>query len=70
MPVGLAPSSASTTGWGDAVRAGDVLALVDSPDAAAMAAERRVALAKAELARKTYARGSQPLSGVSSFSVQ
>ncbi|CAJ0871563.1 MULTISPECIES: efflux RND transporter periplasmic adaptor subunit [Ralstonia] len=41
---------------GDAVRAGDVLALVDSPDAAAMAAERRVALAKAELARKTYAR--------------
>ncbi|AQW29430.1 efflux RND transporter periplasmic adaptor subunit [Ralstonia syzygii subsp. celebesensis] len=41
---------------GDAVRAGDVLALVDSPDAAAMAAEHRVAMAKAELARKTYAR--------------
>ncbi|MEF2250578.1 efflux RND transporter periplasmic adaptor subunit [Ralstonia solanacearum] len=41
---------------GEVVRAGDVLALVDSPDAAAMAAERRVAAAKADLARKTYAR--------------
>lgn len=41
---------------GDVVRAGDVLAVVDSPDAAAMAAERRVAQAKAELARKTYDR--------------
>lgn len=43
---------------GDAVRAGDVLAVVDSPDAAAMAADRRVALAKADLARKTYERES------------
>ncbi len=41
---------------GEVVRAGDVLALVDSPEAAAMAAERRVATAKADLARKTYAR--------------
>lgn len=41
---------------GEVVRAGDVLALVDSPDAAAMAAERRVAAAKADLARKSYAR--------------
>ncbi|MRS98072.1 efflux RND transporter periplasmic adaptor subunit [Ralstonia pickettii] len=41
---------------GEAVRAGEVLALVDSPDAAAMAAERRVATAKTDLARKTYAR--------------
>jgi cobalt-zinc-cadmium efflux system membrane fusion protein len=43
---------------GDAVRAGDVLAVVDSPDAAAMAADRKVALAKADLARKTYERES------------
>jgi cobalt-zinc-cadmium efflux system membrane fusion protein len=41
---------------GDSVRAGDVLAVVDSPDAAAMAAERKVAQAKADLARKTYER--------------
>jgi len=41
---------------GEVVRAGDVLALVDSPEAAAMAAERRVAAARADLARKTYAR--------------
>ncbi|WP_019042606.1 efflux RND transporter periplasmic adaptor subunit [Comamonas testosteroni] len=41
---------------GDAVKAGDVLASVDSLDAAAMAADRRVAQAKAELARKSYAR--------------
>ncbi|SPD46686.1 CzcB/NccB family metal efflux transporter periplasmic adaptor subunit [Cupriavidus neocaledonicus] len=41
---------------GDVVRAGDVLAVVDSPDAAAMAAERKVAQAKADLARKTYER--------------
>ncbi|KWW32450.1 membrane fusion protein, heavy metal efflux system [Cupriavidus metallidurans] len=43
---------------GDAVRAGDVLALVDSPEAAAMAAERKVAQARADLARKTYERES------------
>ena len=41
---------------GDAVKAGDVLASVDSLDAATMAADRRVAQAKAELARKSYAR--------------
>ncbi|TSP14637.1 MULTISPECIES: CzcB/NccB family metal efflux transporter periplasmic adaptor subunit [Cupriavidus] len=41
---------------GDVVHAGDVLAVVDSPDAAAMAAERKVAQAKADLARKTYER--------------
>lgn len=43
---------------GDSVRAGDVLALVDSLDAASMAADRSVAMAKAELAKKTYARES------------
>jgi cobalt-zinc-cadmium efflux system membrane fusion protein len=43
---------------GDTVRAGDVLAQVESQDAAAMAAERKVAAARAELARKTYARES------------
>lgn len=37
---------------GDSVRAGEVLATVDSLDAATMAAERRVAQAKADLARK------------------
>lgn len=37
------------------MKAGDVLASVDSLDAATMAADRRVA-AKAELARKSYAR--------------
>jgi cobalt-zinc-cadmium efflux system membrane fusion protein len=41
---------------GDTVKAGDVLAVVDSPDAAAMAADRRVAQAKADLARRTYER--------------
>lgn len=41
---------------GDAVKAGDVLASVDSLDAATMAADRRVAQAKADLARKSYAR--------------
>ncbi len=41
---------------GDVVKAGDVLALVDSPEAAGMAAERKVAQAKADLARKTYER--------------
>lgn len=41
---------------GDVVRVGDVLAMVDSPDAAAMTAERKVAQAKADLARKTYER--------------
>ena len=43
---------------GDVVRAGDVLAVVESPDAAAMAADRKVAQAKAGLARKTYERES------------
>lgn len=41
---------------GDAVKAGEVLALVDSLDAAAMSADRSVALAKAALARKSYER--------------
>lgn len=41
---------------GDSVRAGDVLALVDSLDAAAMTADRSVAMAKAEQAKKAYAR--------------
>jgi cobalt-zinc-cadmium efflux system membrane fusion protein len=43
---------------GDTVRAGDVLAQVESREAAAMAAERKVAAARAALARKTYARES------------
>jgi cobalt-zinc-cadmium efflux system membrane fusion protein len=43
---------------GDTVRAGDVLAQVESQEAAAMAAERKVAASRAELARKTYARES------------
>jgi cobalt-zinc-cadmium efflux system membrane fusion protein len=43
---------------GDTVRAGDVLAQVESQEATAMAAERKVAAAHAELARKTYARES------------
>jgi cobalt-zinc-cadmium efflux system membrane fusion protein len=43
---------------GDTVRAGDVLAQVESQEAAAMTAERKVAAARAELARKTYARES------------
>ncbi|MBN8924895.1 MAG: efflux transporter periplasmic adaptor subunit [Rhodanobacter sp. 68-29] len=43
---------------GDAVKAGEVLALVDSFDATAMAAERSVARARADLARKAFARES------------
>jgi len=43
---------------GDKVKAGDVLAQVESQEAAAMAAERKVAAARADLARKTYARES------------
>jgi cobalt-zinc-cadmium efflux system membrane fusion protein len=41
---------------GDAVHLGEVLARVDSMDAAAMAADRRATAAKADLARKNYAR--------------
>ncbi|MYM96449.1 efflux RND transporter periplasmic adaptor subunit [Duganella vulcania] len=41
---------------GDTVKAGEALAQVDSMEAASMAAERSVANAKAELARKAYAR--------------
>ncbi|MBB3105085.1 efflux RND transporter periplasmic adaptor subunit [Azomonas macrocytogenes] len=41
---------------GDMVRAGDVLALIDSFEAASMSADRSVAMAKVELARKSYAR--------------
>ena len=43
---------------GDTVRAGEALAQVDSPEAAAMTADRNVAAAKADLARKSYARES------------
>ena len=43
---------------GDTVRAGDALAQVDSLEAAAMTADRSVATAKADLARKSYARES------------
>lgn len=43
---------------GDTVRAGEVLAVLDSLDAASMAAERRTAQAKLELARQTFARES------------
>jgi cobalt-zinc-cadmium efflux system membrane fusion protein len=43
---------------GDTVRAGEALAQVDSLEAATMAADRNVANAKAELARKSYARES------------
>ena len=43
---------------GDRVRAGDVLAQVESQEAATMAAERKVAAARVELARKAYARES------------
>jgi len=43
---------------GDTVRAGDALAQVESQDAAAMAAERRSSTARAELARKSFARES------------
>lgn len=41
---------------GEGVRAGDVLATVESPEAAAMASERRVAQARADLSRRTYER--------------
>jgi cobalt-zinc-cadmium efflux system membrane fusion protein len=41
---------------GDTVKAGDVLAQVDSADAASLSAERAVTRAKAALARKVYAR--------------
>jgi cobalt-zinc-cadmium efflux system membrane fusion protein len=41
---------------GDPVRAGEVVALVESREAAEIAAARRAAQAKAELARKAYAR--------------
>jgi cobalt-zinc-cadmium efflux system membrane fusion protein len=41
---------------GDPVKAGEALAQVDSADAAAMAAERSVTRAKAELAQKVYTR--------------
>jgi cobalt-zinc-cadmium efflux system membrane fusion protein len=43
---------------GDTVRAGDVLAQVESQEAATMAADRKVAAARADLARKTFARES------------
>ena len=43
---------------GDTVKAGEKLAQVDSQEATTMAAERQVANAKAELARKNYARES------------
>ncbi len=43
---------------GDTVRAGDVLATLDSQDAASMAAERRVAQTKVDQARKVFARES------------
>ena len=41
---------------GDSVKAGEVLAQVDSLEAATMSADRNTTLARAELARKTYAR--------------
>jgi cobalt-zinc-cadmium efflux system membrane fusion protein len=41
---------------GDPVRAGETVALVSSLDAASMAADRSVAAAKVDLARKAYAR--------------
>jgi cobalt-zinc-cadmium efflux system membrane fusion protein len=41
---------------GEAVRAGEVLALVDSLEAASMSAERSIAAAKVDLARKNYTR--------------
>jgi cobalt-zinc-cadmium efflux system membrane fusion protein len=43
---------------GDTIRAGDVLAQVESQEAAVMTAERKVTAARAELARKIYARES------------
>lgn len=41
---------------GDSVRAGEMLAQVESPEGAGMAAERNTANVKADLARKAYAR--------------
>lgn len=41
---------------GDSVRAGEILALVDSLDAATMSADRSVAAARVDLARRAYAR--------------
>ena len=41
---------------GDKVKAGDVLAIVDSQEAAAMSSERSIATTKAQLARKIYLR--------------
>ncbi len=41
---------------GDSVKAGDVLAQIESMEAATMAAERNITSARAELARKAYAR--------------
>ena len=41
---------------GDTVRAGDLLARVETQEAATMAADRKVAAARAELARKNHAR--------------
>jgi cobalt-zinc-cadmium efflux system membrane fusion protein len=43
---------------GDIVRVGDVLAQVESLEAATMTADRKVAAAKSDLARKSYARES------------
>lgn len=43
---------------GDTVRAGETLAQVSSSDAAAMNADRNVAIARVDLARKSYARES------------
>jgi membrane fusion protein, heavy metal efflux system len=45
-----------TKGLGDPVRAGEVVALVESREAGAIAADRSVAASKADLARKTLAR--------------
>jgi cobalt-zinc-cadmium efflux system membrane fusion protein len=41
---------------GDTVKAGDVLAIVNSHEAAAMHSDRSIAIAKEDLARRTYAR--------------
>ncbi len=41
---------------GDSVKAGDVLAQIDSLEAATMSADRNTTFARVELARKTYAR--------------
>jgi cobalt-zinc-cadmium efflux system membrane fusion protein len=63
QPNGQASLTAHATGMisrlnkrlGDPVKAGEVLAMVDSPDAAALASDRASALAKADLARKVAA---------------